>query len=69
MIIYKLEEDGGFRCGDTESNLTSYAYPSSLDAKQAKKNPVKVSARMIANEGVMRGDGSYDKRNWERLGI
>jgi hypothetical protein len=71
-ITYKLLEDGAFVAGDTDSRLTSYAYPTSIHATKAKRRPGKVAAAMIAGEEAaitatrnIRSD--YDERNWQRL--
>ncbi|MCW2242223.1 hypothetical protein [Azospirillum canadense] len=49
-ILYMHTPEGGFLAGDTETGLTSYAYPTSSDATKAKRNPAKVAAEMMANE-------------------
>ena len=72
-IVYKLEADGGFVCGDTETRLTAYAYPTSQNATDAAKSDVwagTVARVMMEREdaGVHKflGDG-YDDRNWTKL--
>lgn len=71
-IKFKILPDGGFVAGDTESGLTSYAYPSSPYAISARKNPAKVAATMIRGEGALSRTYSehakeYDRKNWETL--
>lgn len=71
MIVYSLLPDGGFVCGDTESRLTSYAYPSSINALAAKKYPQAVAILMVAGESEWTREGNfakeYDNRNWVKL--
>jgi len=63
--------DGGFVAGDTDSKLTSYAYPTSPHAIVAKKYAKHVAEDMLAAESVwMRKIPSvadYDARNWTLL--
>ncbi len=49
-ILHKLMADGGFLCGDTETGMTAYAYPTSTYAVAARKKPEGVAAEMIAHE-------------------
>lgn len=49
-IIHKFDQSGGFAAGDTDTGLTSFAYPSSTHATDAKRNADKVAAEMMANE-------------------
>ena len=69
--VYTFDAQGGFICGDTSTEMTSYAYPTSTYAAQAKRNPVKVATEMLAYEhpSYRRYDSIalYDRRNWERL--
>lgn len=73
-IRYHLDERGGFVCGDTESGVTSYAYPSSTNAMQARKFPGVVAAQMVAGQAWRLGrdplpyEREYDARNWVKLG-
>ncbi len=41
-IVYKLDQDGGFTCGDTETRMTAYAFPTSPYATAAKKRAKKI---------------------------
>ena len=74
MIVYKLLPDGAFIVGDTETRNTSYAYPTSTNATQAKRKPVKVAAEMTERANRLaecvpsKFAKEYDARNWERLG-
>ena len=67
-IIFKMEANGGFVCGDTETGLTAYAYPTSQNASDAKHNAANVATRMLSTRKLGDTDHSdYDKRNWGRL--
>ena len=73
MLVFKLLPDGGFVAGDTESRLTSYAYPTSTHANAAKRKPEATAREMVKNEsralhsfGVPRVV-EYDAHNWQRL--
>jgi hypothetical protein len=68
-IKYLLDKDGGFTCGDTKTRLTSYAYPTSANAQQARKVPAKVAALMLQDQ-TRHGfthEIDYDHRNWVKL--
>lgn len=47
MQVYHLDSDGGFTCGDTDTEHTAYAYPTSTHATAAKRNPAKVARQML----------------------
>lgn len=72
--VWKLLPDGGFVAGDTQSRLTSYAYPTSVSAIAAKRDPNKIAHEMMRAENILlklrstfpRPD--YDARNWQLLG-
>ena len=68
MIVFSLLPDGGFICGDTESRITSYAYPTSDYADDARKYPNSVASVMLDNEKtglrILGAVAGYDKRNW-----
>lgn len=70
-IVWKLDQSGGFLCGDTESRLTSYAYPTSVHACAAKRKPEAVAREMIAGEWaslrVLPDIKAYDLRHWKEL--
>lgn len=69
--VFKMLPDGGFVAGDTDSRLTSYAYPSSPHAIVAKKHARLVAEDMLGSESVwMRkvpAVAEYDTRNWKML--
>jgi hypothetical protein len=71
MIVYRMFEDGGFVAGDTATERTSYAYPTSTGAIDAKRNPAKVAAEMVDGllplEGRFRITADHDARNWRLL--
>ena len=71
MIRFKLETNGAFIAGDTETGRTVYAYPSSTHATQAKWHPKTVAAKMMTAEnsaGKWRDAfDDYDLRNWTRI--
>lgn len=73
MIKFNHTADGGFVVGDTTTNITVYAYPSSEHATKAKKNPAKVAAEMISAEleiaYLHQGEigQTYDANNWTLL--
>jgi hypothetical protein len=71
-IIFKLLSDGAFVAGDTESGMTTYAYPTSTNAEAAKKHPERQSIyaqSMIDSQRRNNGIGAdYDDANWQRLG-
>jgi hypothetical protein len=72
MIVYKLDERGGFTAGDTETGITSYAYPSSVWAVTARSKPMKAAQLMISMERECMHESdyakAYDARNWVTLG-
>ena len=49
-ILFKLDAQGGFTCGDTETGRTCYAYPTSPNANGAKKHPERVAKMMMKYE-------------------
>lgn len=71
-IVFMFDAQGAFIAGDTATEMTSYAYPSSAFASQAKRAPAKVAAEMI-KDTIAYGrhgftheiDGDY--RNWAKL--
>jgi len=67
--VFKLLLDGGFVCGDTESRVTSYAYPTSEHAVLAKRDAAKVAATMLGAERRygMPHEADYDARMWRKL--
>lgn len=71
MIFHKLDKDGGFTAGDSESRMTSYAFPTSTHANRAKQSPMEVAEEMLANETRHGFDHEfrYDDSNWCKLQI
>jgi hypothetical protein len=83
MIVYRLMPDGGFVAGDTATERTSYAYPTSTYATRAKRTPRGVAAEMMEHENQaltyhledrrQRGETGpvrvleFDTRNWVLL--
>lgn len=70
-IIFRMLDDGGFVAGDRDSEMTSYAYPSSPHAILAKKYPKLIAEEMLASE---RSDyrkipaiQEYDAANWRKI--
>lgn len=70
-VIFKMLPDGGFIAGDTDSRLTSYAYPSSPHAIVAKKYPRTVAEDILGAEKLhyrqLDSVKEYDARNWKIL--
>ncbi len=46
-ILVKLDERGGFTCGDTDTGRASYAYPTSECAIGARHDPHGIAVRML----------------------
>jgi len=70
MIVFKHDKNGAFICGDTTSRMTSYAYPTSANAQQARKAPMAIAADMLAGQTRQAGrmwEADYDYRNWTML--
>jgi len=72
MIVHSFISDGGFIAGDTETLRTSYAYPTSAFACDAKRSPGKVAKEMMDAENCIDGRRygqtlGYDARNWNKL--
>lgn len=72
MILYAIDQFGGFTAGDTESGYTSYAYPSSEHAQDAKHDPEDAAMEMIASElnwtrPEYLSEITYDILNWKRI--
>lgn len=73
MNIHHLDQQGGFTCGDTETMHTAYAYPSSIHARDAKRDPDKAVAEMLRHANYLNpllpGDivARANERNWRTL--
>ncbi len=68
-FVYRIDADGGFTCGDRATKLTSYAYPTSANAQQARRAPMAVAREMLAGQ-TRHGfthEADYDRRNWLTL--
>lgn len=46
---YGFDKSGGFAVVDDEKRVSAYAYPSSVHAKAAKRNPEAVASEMLAD--------------------
>jgi len=73
-LIYKLTRDGGFLAGNTETDRTAYAYPSSPHARAALRKPEAVAREMLLlpeyppyNEADRLGREAENKRRWDIL--
>jgi hypothetical protein len=47
-IVCKMDKDGGFYAADCDTQQIEYAYPSSIHAEQAKKNPINAAREMLS---------------------
>lgn len=68
MIVHKFDASGGFIVGNTATGLTSYAYPTSTHATEARRNARKVAAFMVGHERDSAIRADFDSRNWRDLG-
>jgi hypothetical protein len=72
-ILYKLDAQGGFTCGDTETGRTAYAYPTSISADDAKHDPLRVARRMMKHENESkpgwRDAKPYADKDAERMAV
>ena len=55
-IEYQMDAQGGFYAADTYRKVIGYAYPSSIHARQAVKNPAKVADEMLAGLTIYHAD-------------
>lgn len=73
MIIYLLDTDGAFIAGDTDTEATAYAYPTSEHATKAKRNPEGVAREMTFHAHYTNQFCPKDivdranARNWSKL--
>ena len=78
--LFKIDDQGGFVCGDPDTRITAYAYPSSEHAVQAARSTVhaaKVASAMLLQETAWRNSAllqslptdiaAQDARNWAKL--
>ena len=72
MIKFLLTKDGAFICGDTQTGVTVYSYPTSIHANAAKRNAETAARSILREQGSYRGDpapcAEYDARNWAAMG-
>lgn len=69
-IKFRFAQGGAFVAGDTETGLTSYAYPSSTYAEQAARSDkwaAKIAAKMVRKLKGNPYRDEYDLRNWWRI--
>jgi hypothetical protein len=71
-ILFKLDGQGGFTCGDNETGKTAYAYPTSPYAENAKRDPMSVAQSLLNDESWRKPCGpkwvrEYDTNNWLKL--
>lgn len=73
MIIYTFDRDGAFIAGDTDTEATSYAYPTSTYATAAKRDPEGTAREMtraaFATDLFLPKDivARANARNWSNL--
>jgi len=69
-IKFETDAQGGFACGDTASGVTSYAYPTSTYATEAKRKPFATAIVMLTLERRygLPHESDYDARIWAKLG-
>ena len=73
MHVHHIDDAGGFTVGDTETRNTGYAYPTSVHACEAKRNPDKVAREMLRQANysnpLLPADivNRANKRNWATL--
>lgn len=73
MIVYSLDKDGGFTAGDTDTEATAYAYPTSIAATKAKRDPEGLARQMTVQAAYLDQFCQKDivaqanARNWARL--
>jgi hypothetical protein len=67
-LKFRMLDDGGFVAGDCDSEMTSYAYPSSPHALVAKNHPKAVAEDMLGSERIeyraVPAVKEYDRKNW-----
>lgn len=54
MRFYLMTKDGGFRCGDTQTGRTAYAYPTSIRASAARRNPAQTATEMLTEANAFK---------------
>lgn len=70
-IYYAHDADGAFIAGDTETGLTSYAYPTSPHAVDARTRAELVARAMLSSARLCKVPSAiltaYNERQWCRL--
>ena len=75
---WKLTDDGALVCGDLDSRVTSYAYPTSPNAETAKRLArrgipamqrfvVQILAKAAKLRVGSESEAEYDARNWRKI--
>ena len=68
MVIYKFLENGAFVAGDTLTRITGYAYQTSINARLARQNPLKIASEMVRQQnGYQHILDEYNAQNWELI--
>jgi hypothetical protein len=73
MIVYKVDESGGFVVGDTATRHTAYAFPRSPNAQDAHRLAVRVACDMALSANAFAAVAprqvviEQDERNWARF--
>ncbi len=70
-IVHHLDANGGFTVGDRDSGITCYAFPTSVYADQAKRDPAATAQEMLTKEVLLicheRQRDEHDKHNWRTI--
>ncbi|MBB4200600.1 hypothetical protein CCR94_18260 [Rhodoblastus sphagnicola] len=77
-LCWTITDDGAFICGDFDSRVTSYSYPTSPNAEKAKrlarrgipavkKFAVRVIDTATRSRVGCEREAEYDARNWRRI--
>jgi hypothetical protein len=75
---WTITDDGAFICGDLDSRVTAYSYPSSPNAEKARRlarqgipTIKRFVVRIVAKTAKLRvgseREAEYDARNWRRI--
>jgi hypothetical protein len=72
-VTYRMLPDGAFVAGDLRTGITSYAYPGSTWADEAKSKPELMARQILSEESralrSMPSVHAYDQRNWKRMEV
>jgi hypothetical protein len=77
---WTITEDGAFICGDLDSRVTAYSYPSSPNAEKAKRLArhgipaiMRFAVRVVTKTAKLRvgaeHEAEYDARNWRKINV